>query len=150
MAKLKLSQLLIKIAESGAEASISAAEQSRRHMLDLFEETEDGDYTPKMVKLTLNGVTIDVPKITLLPASDVRFQSMKMAFAASVDVEKDGTATLFNHFNLFQRTVDVKVQMAFSSTDPPEGFALICNALQHELGHALETIKHEKEDTHAG
>ena len=144
MAKLKLSELLKKIAESGAEASISAAEQSRKHMLDLFEETDDGDYAPKMVKLELQGVQIDVPKMTLMPPSDVRFHTMKMAFAASVDVEKDGTATLFNHLNLFQRTVDVKVAMEFRATNPPEGFELIREKLQRTLAHELGTLKPEE------
>ena len=145
MAKLKLSQLLVKVAESGAEASISAAEQSRKHMLDMFEETAPGEYKPRMVKLKVNGAQIDVPKLTLMPPSDVRFHTMKMAFAASVDVEKDGTATLFNHLNLFQRTVDVKVAMEFRATDPPEGFELIREKLQRSLAHELGTLNEEKE-----
>ena len=143
--KLKLSQLLVKVAESGAEASISAAEQSRKHMLDMFEETAAGEYKPKLVKLELQGVQIEVPKMTLMPPSDVRFHSMKMAFAAAVDVEKDGTATLFNHLNLFQRTVDVKVAMEFRCTTPPEGFELIREKLQRDLAHELGTLKSEQE-----
>ena len=135
---LQLAEFLSLFARAGSQAAQEAARESKRHLLEFFDE-KDGEHTAKTVTVKAGGQDVKVPLLSIAQPASVRFGDMKLKFAAAVDITKVGAA-VHNHEGLMKKAIEVEVELSFESQEPPEGFELIRDRFNRDLDQALGRV----------
>lgn len=136
---IRLADFLARFAKAGAEAAQECARESRRHLLEFFQE-KDGDLIAKVVKVNAGGRDVEVPLLAITQPASVRFSEMELKFGLSVDISTKGETFVHNHRKLLKKAVDVDVVMRFDTSESPEGFELLRDRFNQDLSSALGNI----------
>ena len=136
---IRLADFLSHFAAAGGQAAQACARESKKHLMEFFDQ-EGEVLRPRTVTFETGGRTITVPLIALAQPSGVRFSRMQMQFSASVDVSRDGEASVHNHKGLLKHTVEVDVTLEFDAAENAEAIELIRERLNRELSRNLEDV----------
>ena len=135
---ISFEDLVNSISKLAVEAQDVMDEQSHARLEDLFDKNGD-TLVPKTVKMKINGIEIDVPKIVVRNMNSLKIDTLTMELETEIDLNtaqtKGITASLKR--GLRKNATQAKITVDFKSIEIPEGIELVRENLNTNLSDKI-------------